>query len=59
MTTFTVKEFFNDGYEDWCVNETEFQTEAEADKFADEVYENFTGFQQRVTVEESNQKNIK
>ena len=49
-----VKEYRNDGYEDWCVNSTEFVTETEADKFADEVYDPF-GYNsmtsQRVVVE--------
>ncbi len=49
-----VKVYRSDGYEDWCVDSTEFVTEAEADKFADEVYDGFGGdYQagQRVVVE--------
>jgi hypothetical protein len=48
-----VKEYASDGYEDWCVNSTEFESEEAANKFADEVYEGFGGYQagQRVTVE--------
>lgn len=51
---FVVKEYVNDGYEDWCVNQTEFETEKEADVFADDVFDSFCGYPagHRVTVEE-------
>ncbi len=59
MSKYVVKEFQSDGYEDWCVKTTFFNTEVEAEVYADEVYAGFSEYEayqagQYVTVDVSN-----